>query len=79
LLHGQPDIRAIDATRTNIIGNFRFVYDANSYTCTGYPWWDRMITRSHTQIECDPAVWKAVETLIRSELITGAEGTTGSN
>jgi hypothetical protein len=79
LLHGQPDIRAIDATRTNIIGNFRFVYDENSYTCTGYPWWDRMITRSHTQIECDPAVWKAVETLIRSELITSAEGTTGSN
>jgi pimeloyl-ACP methyl ester carboxylesterase len=74
-LHGQPVIRAADPTRTSIIGNFRFDYRASPYTCGEYPWYDRMFAKPHTQIECDPTVWKQVEALIRSDLppATGSE------
>ena len=68
LLHGQPEIRAADSTRTKIIGNFRFDYKASSYKCGEYPWYDRVFVKAHTQIECDPSVWKQAESLIRSNL-----------
>jgi hypothetical protein len=67
-LHGQPEIHADDSTRTNIIGNFRFDYKAVPYTCDKYPWYDRVFSKAHTQIECDPTVWQKVEQLIRSNL-----------
>lgn len=67
-LHGQPEIRAADSTSTNIIGNFRFDYKAAPYTCDKYPWYDRIFTKAHTQIECDPTVWQKVEQLIKSNL-----------
>ncbi len=67
-LHGQSEIRAADPARTNIIGNFRFDYKASPYRCTQYPWYDRIFGKSHTQIECDPGVWKQAESLIRLHL-----------
>jgi len=67
-LHGQSEIRAADPARTRIIGNFRFDYKAKPYDCAKYPWYDRLFGKSHTQIECDPAVWKQAESLIRSNL-----------
>ena len=67
-LHGQPDIRAADPTRTTIIGNFRFDYRQSAYNCSDYPWYDRVFSKAHTQIECDPSVWKQVEALILTEL-----------
>jgi hypothetical protein len=68
LLHGQSKIRAADPSRTRIIGNFKFDYKAAPYMCVQYPWYDRIFGKSHTQIECDPAVWKQAESLIRSNL-----------
>ncbi len=68
LLRGQSDIRAADPGRTSIIGNFRSDYRASPYSCEKYPWYDRVFVRTHTQIECDAAVWKHAEALIRSEL-----------
>lgn len=68
LVHGQSVIRAADPTHTKIIGNFKFEYKANAYTCNEYPWYDRIFVKAHTQIECDPEVWKQAEALIRSEL-----------
>jgi hypothetical protein len=68
LLHGRSVIRAADPTRTSIIGNFRFDYKASPYNCSEYPWYDRIFVKPHTQIECDPSVWKHVEALIRSDL-----------
>jgi hypothetical protein len=74
LLHGQAEIRAADPTHTNILGNFRFDYQASPYTCGEYPWYDRLFVKPHTQIECDPKVWKQAESLIRSDLPkTGTE------
>jgi hypothetical protein len=67
-LHGQPQIRAADPSRTHIIGNFRFDYKANPIRCDQYPWYDRVFMKSHTEIECDPKVWAQVESLIHSRL-----------
>jgi hypothetical protein len=67
-LHGQPQIRAADPTRTHIIGNFRFDYKANPIHCKQYPWYDRLFMKSHTEIECDPRVWTQVESMIHSRL-----------
>jgi pimeloyl-ACP methyl ester carboxylesterase len=68
LFRGQSKIRAADPERTGIIGNFRFDYRASPYKCDQYPWYDRIFGKSHTQIECDPGVWKQAESLIRSNL-----------
>ncbi len=67
-VHGQSAIRAADPARTKIIGNYRFDYKASAYACNEYPWYDRYLVKSHTQIECDPNVWKQAEALIRSDL-----------
>lgn len=68
LLHGDHDIRAADPARTRIIGNFGFDYETSSLRCSQYPWYDRIFAKPHTQIECDPMVWKQVEDLIRANL-----------
>lgn len=67
-LHGRKKIRAADPKSTNILGNFRFDYTQSAYNCGEYPWYDRIFSKAHTQIECDPNVWKQVETLIRTDL-----------
>ncbi|MHB8503640.1 MAG: hypothetical protein ACYDCG_11720 [Candidatus Acidiferrales bacterium] len=67
-LHGQPKIRAADPARTRILGNFRSDYKSKPFACGQYPWWDRAFMKPHIQIECDPTVWKQVESLIRSNL-----------
>lgn len=67
-VHGQSTIRAADPAHTKIIGNFQFDYKDLPYTCDKYPWYDRFFVRTHTQIECDPNVWKQAEALIRLEL-----------
>jgi hypothetical protein len=68
-LHGASQIRAADPERTKILGNFRYDYSKQIVQCyAAYPWWDRHIATSHTEIECDPAVWDRVEALIRAKL-----------
>ena len=69
VLHGKREIRPADPARTRIIGNFRFDYNASRYSCDQYPWFDRILAKHHTQIECDPKVWDQVESLIRSNII----------
>ena len=68
IVHGDHDIRAADAARTRIIGNFLFDYEKSPLKCSEYPWYDRILTKSHTQIECDPVIWARVESLIRANL-----------
>lgn len=68
LLHGQTAIRAAEGAGTRILGNFRIAYGEKTLKCENYPWYDRVFMKYHTEIECDPAVWKQVEALIRSKL-----------
>lgn len=67
--HGRSEIHAADPARTHIIGNFRFDYAAHPVDCyENYSWWDRYLSKPHTEIECDPQVWNHVESLIRANL-----------
>ncbi len=68
LIHGQSRIRAADASRTEILGNFRLGYKGKSPDCSEFPWYERVFVKTHTKIACDPHVWSQVEALIRSEL-----------
>jgi hypothetical protein len=77
LLRGRPEIRAADAGRTQIIGNFRFDYKMLPVSCPLYPWFDRIFMKSHIEIECDPRVWNQVESLIRSKLPSPTRSTSG--
>jgi hypothetical protein len=72
-LHGQRQIVAADPLHTQILGNFRFDYKANSVNCDGYPWYARIFMKPHIEIESDPRVWDQVESLIRSKLPSAAE------
>jgi len=68
LIHGRPQIRAEDPEQTEIVGNFRFDYSEQPISCEGYPWFNRLLIKPHTEIECDPKVWGQVESLIQSKL-----------
>jgi hypothetical protein len=68
LLRGRARIRATDASRTEILGNFQFDYKTNPIDCAGYPWYARAFMKPHIEIESDPSVWRQVESLIRSKL-----------
>jgi hypothetical protein len=68
IVHGRPKIRAADPARTQILGNFRFTYRSNPIHCSGYPWYARTFEKPHIEIECDPRVWRQVDSLIRSKL-----------
>jgi hypothetical protein len=68
LLHGRRQIRAADASRTQIVGNFQFDYRTKPVNCDGYPWYARLFMNPHIEIECDPRVWSQVESLIRAKL-----------
>jgi len=71
LVRGQSKIRAADGTRTRILGNFRMEYKSKNMQCSKYPWYDKVFVKYHTEIECDPAVWGQVESLIGAKLPPG--------
>ncbi|HZE27169.1 MAG TPA: hypothetical protein VE083_07270 [Terriglobales bacterium] len=68
LVHGRAKITAADPNRTKILGNFQLTYKKDTVDCSGYPWYDLLFTRTHTEIECDPKVWSQIESLIRDQL-----------
>jgi hypothetical protein len=67
-LHGRPAITAADPLRTKILGNIRLTYEKAPPECRAYPWYDRLLFKGHTAIECDPRVWSEVERLIQLRL-----------
>ncbi len=69
LLRGRRRIRAADASRTQILGNFRVSYKTGPVSCEGYPWYARLFMRPHIEIESDPVVWQRVESLIRATFV----------
>lgn len=67
-LHGRKRIKAVDPTRTQILGNYQFSYQNRSVDCSGSPWYGRAFTKGHIQIERDPELWSQIESLIRAQL-----------
>ncbi len=68
LIHGRPEIKAADDSKTRILGNYRFDYKQTPVRCEGYSWFYRNITPDHMQSECDPHIWTQVENLIRTRM-----------
>jgi len=68
ILHGRSKISAGDPSQTAMLGNFRFQYAKEPAACRNYPWYNRLLFKGHTSIECDPRVWSQVSTLIRTQL-----------
>lgn len=68
IIHGCQKIRAEDASRTEVIGNFRFDYANHPVPVRGASWFAKTFLRPHVSIENDPAVWSRIEMLIRSKL-----------
>lgn len=64
LVHGSREIKAVDNSKTRILGNYRFDYHQAPVRCEGYSWFDRYITPDHMQSECDPHIWTQVEDLM---------------
>ncbi len=68
ILQGQSRIKAADPAHTAILGNYRFAYEREPAACHAYHWYNRLLFKGHTAIECDPQVWSQIETLIESRL-----------
>lgn len=68
LVHGTPVIRAENPQATTILGNFQVSYATRHISCTQFPWYDRMLMRSHIEIESDPLIWQWIEALISSRI-----------
>jgi hypothetical protein len=71
LIHGRSSIRAADANRTDIIGNFQMTYKDRRINCDNYPWIARHLNRPHHEIENDPLVWQQIASMIDFELFKG--------
>jgi hypothetical protein len=67
-IHGRSKIIAADPARTAVLGNFRSEYQKLPAECHAYPWYNRLLFKGHTSIECDPRVWSQVETLIEARI-----------
>lgn len=67
-VHGRREISAVDPSRTQILGNFRFDYKKSPVNCPAPSWYDRVLTPNHAQTECDPQLWSQVEALVRQRL-----------
>jgi hypothetical protein len=68
LLHGRSEILATDPERTNIIGNFHMTYKDHPVNLDKFPWYARVFTKPHLEIENDPRVWAEAASLINAEL-----------
>ena len=67
-LHGAPEIVALDASRTRVLGNIRMTYENRPINCDNYSWYSRTLNKPHHEIENDFRVWDEVATLINSDI-----------
>jgi hypothetical protein len=68
LIHGRRKIAAADPTHTTILGNFLWEYKGEPAECHGFSWRGRLLSKGHTQIECDHKVWLQVKALMGPHL-----------
>jgi len=68
LIHGRARITAADASKTQILGNYRFDYQKDPVQCQGASRIQRVFAPSHVQSECDPRLWSQVEGLVRQRM-----------
>lgn len=78
LLRGRRHIVAADPNRTEILGNYLVDYRKHPVQCSTASWFDRVLTPSHMQSECDPHLWSQIETIVRQRLPAASPAETPS-
>ena len=68
VIHGRAVIHAADASKTQILGNYRYDYNQAPVKCEATSWVGRTFMASHIESECDPHLWSEVENLVRQRL-----------
>jgi hypothetical protein len=74
-LDGEHPIRALDPSRTRILGNWRFDYSqppGSEISLADVPWWKLAFRIPHARMDRDPEVWSFARRLIEAAC-TGAE------
>ena len=75
LVHGRRRIVAADPNRTEILGNYLVDYRKHPVHCSAASWFDRLVTPSHMQSECDPHLWSEVESIVQQRFIDNSAQT----
>jgi len=68
LVHGCQALSPVDASRTRILGNFRFEYAVQPAGCKTYSWFNRHVFKTHNAMDCDSRIWTEVEERIRTQI-----------
>lgn len=68
LVRGRKQILPADPAHTTILGNFLWEYHGQRAVCHGFSWRGRLLSKGHTQIECDHDVWLQVKALLHRYL-----------
>jgi len=68
LIQGRRKILPADPAHTTILGNFLWEYKGEPAECHGFSWRGRLLSKGHTQIECDHEVWLQVRALLGRHL-----------
>jgi hypothetical protein len=71
LIRGQSQIRAEDAGKTSILGNFEYDYRNSKIDLSQASIAERITQGAHAKMEFDPRVWAVVKDLIEEELKQG--------
>jgi len=61
---GPRRIRAVDPSRTRIIGSFEWKYGRKKVDIRSEPWVRRFFVRDHEKMEFDPEMWTEVKRLM---------------
>ena len=64
---GENKIKAVDPSRTKILGNVQFTYLFRDVDMSDYPKAARRLGLAHWKMDNDPVVWTMVETAILAE------------
>lgn len=64
VIRGRPEIRAQDAHKTEILGNFLYTYHDKHVDTSDLPLYHRAVPTVHMKMERDPEVWAQVESFI---------------
>jgi hypothetical protein len=63
-VRGERTIRAANAAKTVILGNYRFAYRDKKIDLSAVPWYKLVFRVAHSKMNADPDVWAKVGDLI---------------
>jgi hypothetical protein len=68
IIRGEPEIRAEDPNKTQIVGNFQYDYSEKEIDMSHIPWFKKIFRVAHTKMGNDPEVWQQVESFILEQI-----------